>query len=189
MGLLSSKEKKIKHARILMMGLDAAGKSTFLYMLKFKESVATVPTIGFNVEMIETDEKFTLTLWDVGGQQEMRTYWKHYYENTEGLVFVVDSADTARLEESKKELNHILKNDHLKKVPVVLLANKQDLPGALSATEITKKFHLKKLFCDRDWYVQPCCAKTGVGLEEGLRRLALFVKSCMQSKKESVIAL
>ncbi|MGH0161306.1 UNVERIFIED_CONTAM: hypothetical protein FKN15_049086 [Acipenser sinensis] len=127
MGLLSSKEKKIKHARILMMGLDAAGKSTFLYMLKFKESVATVPTIGFNVEMIEMDKKFTLTVWDVGGQQEMRTYWKHYFENTEGLVFVVDSADTARLEESKKELNHILKNDHLKKVPVVLLANKQDL--------------------------------------------------------------
>ncbi|MBN3274141.1 IMA3 protein, partial [Polyodon spathula] len=152
MGLLSSKEKKIKHARILMMGLDAAGKSTFLYMLKFKESVATVPTIGFNVEMIEMDKKFTLTVWDVGGQQEMRTYWKHYYEDTEGLVFVVDSADTARLEESKKELNHILKNDHLKKVPVVVLANKQDLPGALSTTEITKKFHLKKLFCDRDWF-------------------------------------
>lgn len=182
MGLASSKE--LKQAQILMLGLDSAGKSTLLYKLKCNDVFLTLPTIGFNVEMIEMGKKFALTIWDVGGQHQMRTVWDNYFENIDGLVFVVDSTDKQRLEESKKELECILRNDSMKNVPVVVLANKQDLPRALSAEEITRKFNLKKHCYDRNWYVQPCCAITGEGLSEALKRITSFAKSFIKSKQE-----
>uniref|UniRef100_A0A8D0HS05 ADP-ribosylation factor-like protein 14 n=1 Tax=Sphenodon punctatus TaxID=8508 RepID=A0A8D0HS05_SPHPU len=181
----SSKQSRTKQAQILMLGLDSAGKSTLLYKLKFNDVFLTVPTIGFNVEMIETEKNVALTVWDVGGQQKMRTLWGNYFENTDSLVYVVDSTDKQRLEDSKKELEFILKNESTKNVPVVVLANKQDLPGALNAEEITKKFNMKKHCHDRNWYVQPCCAITGEGLAEALRKITAFANSCMKSKQEA----
>uniref|UniRef100_A0A8C5PUZ9 ADP-ribosylation factor-like protein 14 n=1 Tax=Leptobrachium leishanense TaxID=445787 RepID=A0A8C5PUZ9_9ANUR len=184
MGLLVSSQGKVKQARILILGLDAAGKSTVLYKFKFKDSFSTTPTIGFNVEMIHSEKHLQLTMWDVGGQQKMRAFWSHYFEDTDGLVYVVDSNNKEHLDESKKEFHSILQNDLIKNVPVVVLANKQDLPGALNAEEITRKFNMKKHCSDRDWYVQPCCAITGQGLAEGLSKVTEFVKNCMKSKEE-----
>lgn len=177
MGLLSSKSSKVQEARILLLGLDSAGKSTLLYKLKLVKGIVTMPTIGFNVEMIELEKGLSLTVWDVGGQEKMRAAWDFYCENTDGLLYVVDSTDKERIEQSKREFEHILKNEHINHVPVVLLANKQDVPGALTAEDITRMFKVKKLCSDRDWYVQPCCALTGEGLADGLRKLAGFVKS------------
>uniref|UniRef100_A0A8C0L6G8 ADP-ribosylation factor-like protein 14 n=1 Tax=Canis lupus dingo TaxID=286419 RepID=A0A8C0L6G8_CANLU len=182
MGLLSSKNSKTKQARILLLGLDSAGKSTLLYKLKLAKNISTLPTIGFNVEMIQLEKNLSLTIWDVGGQEKMRTVWDHYCENTDGLMYVVDSTDKQRLKDSSRELEHILKNEHIKNVPVVLLANKQDVPGALTAEDITRMFKVKKLCSDRNWYVQPCCAITGDGLMEGFRKLTGFVKSHMKSR-------
>ncbi|XP_061490476.1 ADP-ribosylation factor-like protein 14 [Rhineura floridana] len=184
MGLINSKNFKAKLAQILMLGLDSAGKSTLLYKLKFNDVFQTLPTIGFNVEMIETRENIALTVWDVGGQHQMRTVWNNYLENTDCLVYVVDSTDKQRLEESKRELELILKNDRIKNVPVVVLANKQDLPGALSPEEITRRLNMKKHCHDRNWYVQPCCAITGEGLSESLWKVTSFAKSYMKSKHE-----
>lgn len=182
MGLLSSKNPKAKQAQILLLGLDSAGKSTLLYKLKLAQDIVTIPTIGFNVEMLELEKSLSLTVWDVGGQDKMRSVWGYYCEHTDGLVYVVDSTDKRRLEDSRREFEHILKNEHIKNVPVVLLANKQDVPGALTAEDITRIFKVKKLCCNRNWYVQPCCAITGDGLTEGLRKLAEFVKSHMKSR-------
>ncbi|OCT80828.1 ADP-ribosylation factor-like protein 14 [Xenopus laevis] len=186
MGLSGSSHSKVKQARILILGLDDAGKSTVLYKFKFKEPFITIPTVGFNVEMIHTEKHLQLTMWDVGGQQKLRSFWCHYFENTDGLVYVVDSNDSKHLNESKKEFQHVLQNELIKNVPVVLLANKQDLPGALNAEEITRKFNMKRYCSDRDWYVQPCCALTGQGLAEGLSKVTEFVKNCMKSKEESL---
>lgn len=185
MGLISSKQFKAKQAQVIMLGLDSAGKSTLLYKLKFNDVFVTLPTIGFNVEMIETGENITLTIWDVGGQHKMRTAWSDYLENIDGLVYVVDSTDKKRLEESKKELELILKNEKIKDVPVVVLANKQDLPEALDAVEITRRLNMKRQCHDRNWYVQPCCAITGEGLSAALEKVASFAKSCMKSKQET----
>ncbi|XP_054840019.1 ADP-ribosylation factor-like protein 14 [Eublepharis macularius] len=185
MGLARSKPFKVKQAQILMLGLDSAGKSTLLYKMKFNDVFLTLPTVGFNVEMIETGENVSLTVWDVGGQHKMRTVWGNYLENVDGLVYVVDSSDRQRLDESKKELELILKSDRIKNVPVIVLANKQDLPGASDAEEITRKFNMKKHCHDRNWYVQPCCALTGEGLPEALRKLTSFAKSCVKSKQEA----
>nr|XP_005546315.2 ADP-ribosylation factor-like protein 14 isoform X2 [Macaca fascicularis] len=141
---------------------------------------------GFNVEMIELERSLSLTVWDVGGQEKMRTVWGCYCENTDGLVYVVDSTDKQRLEESRRQFEHILKNEHIKNVPVVLLANKQDMPGALTAEDITRMFKVKKLCSDRNWYVQPCCALTGDGLAQGFRKLTGFVKSHMKSRGDTL---
>ncbi|XP_030072261.1 ADP-ribosylation factor-like protein 14 [Microcaecilia unicolor] len=187
MGLVGSRHSKVRQARILMLGLEAAGKSTLLYKFKFKEPFTTIPTIGFNVEMIETDKDIALTIWDVGGQQKMRTLWCCYFENTDGLVYVVDSTDKKHLEDSKKEFELIIKNELIKNVPVVVLANKQDLPGALNAEEITRKLNMKRYCSDRDWFVQPCCAITGQGLEEGLGKVKEFVKNFMKSKDDAFL--
>ncbi|NXM46918.1 ARL14 protein, partial [Gymnorhina tibicen] len=183
MGLQNAKAHGVKRASILMLGLDSAGKSTLLYKFRYKDAFLTVPTIGFNVDMIEAGKDFTLTFWDVGGQKKMRELWSNFLEDTDGLLYVVDSSDKRRLEESRREFALILKNESLKNVPVVVLANKQDLPGALNAEEITRRFKMKKYCSDRNWYVQPCCAITGEGLAEALQRVATSAKQYRKSKE------
>jgi len=89
-----------KEMRILMVGLDAAGKTTILYKLKLGEVVTTIPTIGFNVETVEY-KNISFTVWDVGGQDKIRPLWRHYYQNTQGVIFVVDSNDRDRIDDSK----------------------------------------------------------------------------------------
>lgn len=166
--------------RILMLGLDGSGKSTLLYKLKYNEAVVTVPTVGFNVEMLETNEKgFVLTVWDVGGQHQMRVHWEHYYQDTAGLVFVVDSKDKTRMTEAKLELQKILGNKNLKALPLIVLANKQDLPGAASARDVAEMLNLKELCHDRPWFLQSSSAKTGAGLEECFRMMAHFLKTAV----------
>ncbi|NXD48757.1 ARL14 protein, partial [Corvus moneduloides] len=183
MGLLNAKPSRVKRASILMLGLDSAGKSTLLYKFRYKDAFLTMPTIGFNVDMIEAGKDFTLTFWDVGGQKKMRELWSNFLEDTDGLLYVVDSSDKRRLEESRREFELILKNESIKNIPVVVLANKQDLPGALNAEEITRRLKMKKYCSDRNWYVQPCCAITGEGLAEALQRVATFAKQYCKSKE------
>jgi len=154
-----------RQMRILMVGLDAAGKTTILYKLKLGEIVTTIPTIGFNVETVEY-KNISFTVWDVGGQDKIRPLWRHYYQNTQGLIFVVDSSDRERIQESHDELHKMLNEDELRDAIVLVFANKQDLPNALSVTELTEKLGLNQL--RRKWYVQAACATQGTGLYEGL---------------------
>merc|ERR1712070_641781 len=101
-GMVSKKEM-----RILMVGLDAAGKTTILYKLKLGEVVTTIPTIGFNVDTVEY-KNINFNVWDVGGQDKIRQLWRHYYQNTQGLIFVVDSNDRDRIEDAREELTKML---------------------------------------------------------------------------------
>lgn len=87
---------KGQECKILMLGLDGAGKTTILYNMKSGDVVNTIPTIGFNVEMLKFD-KMQFMVWDVGGQSKIRALWKHYYDKTRGIIFVVDSADEERI--------------------------------------------------------------------------------------------
>lgn len=159
-----------KDVRILMVGLDAAGKTTILYQLKMGETVKTIPTIGFNVETLDY-KGLNFTVWDVGGQDKIRVLWKHYYQNTDGLIFVVDSNDRDRIEDSAEELKKMLAEEELKDSVVLVMANKQDLNGALSANEITDKMGMSQLK-GRQWLVQGTSATTGQGLKEGLDWMA-----------------
>jgi len=154
-----------KEMRILMVGLDAAGKTTILYKLKLGEIVTTIPTIGFNVETIEY-KRLQFTVWDVGGQNKIRPLWRHYYQNTQGIIFVVDSNDRERIEESRQELHGMLNEDELRDAILLVFANKQDLPNAMKANEVAHKLGLDNLK-QRTWYIQQTCATTGDGLLEG----------------------
>jgi small GTP-binding protein len=159
-----------KDVRILMVGLDAAGKTTILYQLKMGETVKTIPTIGFNVETLEY-KNLNFTVWDVGGQDKIRVLWKHYYQNTDGLIFVVDSNDKDRIEDASEELKKMLAEEELKDAAVLVMANKQDLNGAMSPNDVTEKLGLQSLK-GRQWLVQGTSATTGQGLKEGLDWMA-----------------
>ncbi|KAJ4819226.1 hypothetical protein LUZ62_031792 [Rhynchospora pubera] len=139
-----------KEMRILMVGLDAAGKTTILYKLKLGEIVTTIPTIGFNVETVEY-KNISFTVWDVGGQDKIRPLWRHYFQNTQGLIFVVDSNDRDRVVEARDELHRMLNEDELRDAVLLVFANKQDLPNAMNAAEITDKLGLHSLR-QRHWY-------------------------------------
>ncbi|XP_060111633.1 ADP-ribosylation factor 6-like [Heteronotia binoei] len=168
-------------ARILLLGLDAAGKTTLLYRLKLNETVTTIPTVGFNVETIQPINNVTFTMWDVGGQDRIRALWKHYYTNTDGLVFMVDSVDSSRFEEARSELEALLGAALMPGVPVVLLANKQDLPGAWPPTQVAEEMGLRKLQGNR-WHVQGCCAVSGEGIPEAMMKLSEMVKQFRKAR-------
>lgn len=158
-----------KEYRLLMLGLDAAGKTTLLYKLKLGEIRHAIPTIGFNVESVQY-KNIMFTVWDVGGQSKLRALWRHYYQGTQGLIFVVDSNDTApdRIELAKQELHRLLQDDELRDAVVLVFANKQDLPNAMSAAELGDKLCLNQLASRHTWYIQECSATTSQGLYEGL---------------------
>lgn len=164
-----------REMRILMVGLDAAGKTTILYKLKLGEIVTTIPTIGFNVETVEY-KNISFTVWDVGGQDRIRPLWRHYFQNTQGLIFVVDSNDRERVGEAKDELMKMLTEDELRDAVLLIFANKQDLPNAMTAAEITDKLGLHSLR-SRHWYIQSTCATSGDGLYEGLDWLSNQLKN------------
>ncbi len=159
-----------KDVRMLMVGLDAAGKTTILYQLKIAETVKTIPTIGFNVETLDY-KGLNFTVWDVGGQDKIRVLWKHYYQNTDGLIFVVDSNDMDRIDDAAEELKRMLNEEELKDCVVLVMANKQDLSGAMSPNQVTEKMGLSQLK-GRQWLVQGTSATTGQGLMEGLDWMA-----------------
>ncbi|CAM9253872.1 unnamed protein product [Phaeothamnion confervicola] len=172
----------LREKRILMLGLDGAGKTTTLYKMHLNECVHTVATIGFNVERV-TYKKFDMTIWDVGGQEKIRRLWRHYYSNTDALVFVVDSADTERIDEARYELETILSDPEMDTCRnVLILANKADLPSAASAQTLVEKLGLSdpRGVCGpargRSWYLQSCCAKTGDGLFEGMDWLSTALR-------------
>ena len=154
-----------KGIRILMIGLDAAGKTTILYKLKLGEVVTTIPTIGFNVETVEY-KNISFTCWDVGGKDKIRPLWRHYFQGTSALIYVIDSNDRDRISYAKDELNRLLAEDELQKVPVLVLANKQDLPNAMDTADIAERLGLHHLRVD--WYIQAACATNGDGIYEGL---------------------
>lgn len=164
-----------KECRILMLGLDAAGKTTVLYRLKLGEIQHTIPTVGFNVESVEY-KNLKFTVWDVGGQSKLCPLWRHHYAGTDALIFVVDSNDTKpdRVELAKDELHNLLRADEMSNAAALILANKQDLPHAMTASMLVEKLDLNRL--RNRWCIQGCCAVNGQGLCEGLDWLGTALK-------------
>ncbi|WAR19394.1 ARF-like protein [Mya arenaria] len=181
MGGLASKLSKVFSpfkncpARIAMIGLDGAGKTTILYRFKLNETISTIPTIGFNVETLTPTKGLELTVWDMGGQERMRPLWRMYLRGTDGVMFVVDSGDRERIPEAKEELLRLLDTQEMKNVPLVVIANKQDLPGAVDAKDMTKRLQLPQMSA-RPWVIHSACATTGEGICESMESLAKMVK-------------
>ncbi|XP_060588179.1 ADP-ribosylation factor 3-like [Ruditapes philippinarum] len=181
MGSLTSKVSKALSswkncpARIAMIGLDGAGKTTILYRFKMNETLTTIPTVGFNVETLSPMKGLTLTVWDMGGQDRMRPLWRMYLRGTDGVIFVVDSADLERIQEAKEELMRVLDTPEMRNVPLVVVANKQDLPGAADSSRIAKYLGLHQMV-SRRWVIHDACATNGHGIGESMESLAKIVK-------------
>lgn len=151
---------------VLMLGLDNAGKTCISKALLNEDITNVEPTQGFNVKEMQHG-KFKMKMWDIGGQKTIRPQWRNFFENTDLLIFVVDSADKRRLEEAGSELASLLDEDHLVGIPLLVYANKQDLVSAVPPEEIVGVLGLMDVK-NRTWQIQPSSAKTGQGLSEGV---------------------
>ncbi|XP_020611905.1 ADP-ribosylation factor-like protein 3 [Orbicella faveolata] len=171
MGLLALlrklKSNSSKDLKLLFLGLDNAGKTTILKHLASEEIQNITPTQGFNIKSVVSDG-FRLNVWDIGGQRSIRPYWRNYFEQVEALVYVIDSTDRKRLEETSLELDELLCEEKLCGVPVLVFANKQDLLQALPPDQISESLMLERIK-DRSWHIQACSGKTGEGLEMGMQ--------------------
>ncbi|GBB97975.1 hypothetical protein RclHR1_03110007 [Rhizophagus clarus] len=163
-----------KEVRILILGLDGAGKTTILYRLQIGEVVTTIPTIGFNVETV-TYKNIKFQVWDLGGQTSIRPYWRCYYANTDAVIYVVDSVDRDRMSTSKEELHAMLDEEELRDAALLVFANKQDMVGAMSAAEVSDALGLGTLK-NRQWSIYKTSAVKGDGLTEGLDWLVNIIK-------------
>ncbi|XP_032653576.1 ADP-ribosylation factor-like protein 2 [Chelonoidis abingdonii] len=169
MGLLTILKKmrqKERELRLLMLGLDNAGKTTILKKFNGEDIDTISPTLGFNIKTLE-HRGFKLNIWDVGGQTSLRSYWRNYFESTDGLIWVVDSADQQRLQVCKQELQSLLVEERLAGATLLIFANKQDLPGALSSNAIREALELDSIK-SHHWCIQACSAFTGENLLTGI---------------------
>ena len=158
-----------KEAKVLMLGLDAAGKTTILYQLKLGMNLETIPTMGFVYEKIE-HKNFKLSVWDVAGQDALRPLWKHYYQNTKAIIFVVDSSDEKRLGLAKEELHKIMNDDEVKDAVLLVLANKMDLK-VLSPQDVENRLEIDR-FGDRKMKTFGVVGLTGEGLTQAMDWMA-----------------
>ncbi|ORX73105.1 ARF/SAR superfamily [Linderina pennispora] len=162
--------------RVLMLGLDAPGKTSILYRLLTGRFCTTCATIGYNTETVPYNN-MQFELCDVGGAHGARRLWYHYFGDMLGVIFVIDSNDRERMSEARDELRRLMNEDvfYERDIPVLVLANKQDLPNAMTQDEVAEKLGL---YSERHirWTVMPSCAKTGEGLFEGLNWLCESIK-------------
>uniref|UniRef100_A0A8C1RZ03 ADP-ribosylation factor-like protein 3 n=1 Tax=Cyprinus carpio TaxID=7962 RepID=A0A8C1RZ03_CYPCA len=167
MGLLSVlrrlKNSPEQEVRILLLGLDNAGKTTILKQLASEDISHITPTQGFNIKSVQS-QGFKLNVWDIGGQRKIRPYWRNYFENTDLLIYVIDSSDRKRFDETAQELAELLDEEKLNMVPLLIFANKQDMTMAATAAEIAESLNLHTIR-DRIWQIQPCSALTAEGVQ------------------------
>jgi ADP-ribosylation factor-like protein 2 len=191
---------KEREIRVLVVGLDNAGKTTIVKKISGESIDEIAPTLGFNISTLALNG-FQLNVWDVGGQKTLRTFWRNYFEKTDVLVWVVDSTDLKRLRDCKVELMDILKEEKLAGASLLVFANKQDVIGAMTAEEIATALDLTNTCSSSDnninsdnsssvgsisgmtkkrrWRVQRCSAVSGEGVLSGFEFITSDVGSRM----------
>ena len=175
MGFILSKileffTKSRNNFKIIILGMQNAGKTTILYRLSLGQLVKTTPTIGSNVEELQYNNvKFQA--WDLGGQESTRSVWDVYYMNTDAIVYVIDSIDDEYYEESKTQFHKMLNNPALKNATILIFANKQDLPGAKTVNKLIEDYEFDKIK-SHIWHIQSCSALKGEGLVTGIKWLS-----------------
>lgn len=130
--------------KIIIIGLHNAGKTTILYKLALGEVIVTSPTIGSNVEEVRHNN-VRFQVWDLGGQESLWSSWDTYYAGTQGVIYVVDASDETNALVSKMEFLNMTNHAELQDVPILVLANKSDLPTAQSVPEISVSFALTEI--------------------------------------------
>ncbi|KAF2827861.1 ADP-ribosylation factor [Ophiobolus disseminans] len=166
LSILRKARLKDKEMRILMLGLDNAGKTTIVKKIMNEDVNSVSPTLGFIIKTIEYDG-YKLNIWDVGGQKTLRTYWKNYFEKTDTLIWVVDATDRERIDDCRHELAGLLQEERLSGASLLVFKNKSDVPGAMIEDEVREGLRLDAIKTHK-WHIMTCSAMTGMNLQEGL---------------------
>jgi ADP-ribosylation factor-like protein 8 len=164
---------------LTLVGLQNSGKTTLVNVIasgQFKEDM--IPTVGFNMKKV-TKGNVTIKLWDIGGQPRFRSMWERYCRGVNAIVYVVDSADREKFETTKKELHELIAKPPLANIPLLVLANKNDLPDAASDQEIIETLGLKEIKDGREVCCYSISAKNNVNIDKTLEWL------CNHSSKSS----
>ncbi|KAF2749388.1 ADP-ribosylation factor [Sporormia fimetaria CBS 119925] len=165
LSILRKARLKDKELRVLMLGLDNAGKTTIVKKIMNEDVHSVSPTLGFIIKTIEYEG---YDCRDVGGQKTLRTYWKNYFEKTDTLVWVVDATDRERIDDCRRELAGLLVEERLSGASLLVFKNKSDVAGAMSEDEVREGLQLDNIRTHK-WTIMECSAMTGLNLREGLR--------------------
>ncbi|GKT47872.1 ADP-ribosylation factor-like protein 2 [Colletotrichum spaethianum] len=187
LSILRKARLKDKEMRILMLGLDNAGKTTIVKKIMGEDVNTVSPTLGFIIKTIDYDG-YKLNIWDVGGQKTLRSYWRNYFEKTDALIWVVDATDRLRIDDCREELHGLLQEERLSGASLLVFANKTDVNGCMDEQEILQVWirthprrgsgHLADVSIlqglqleairTHHWHILRCSAMTGTNLKEGL---------------------
>ncbi|CAN8067726.1 unnamed protein product [Agarophyton chilense] len=173
---------------VALLGVEASGKSSILEWLKLYYPPTSraarvtrpaalsrvVPTVGLNVAKLRFP-KLKLLVWDLGGARALRPIWSRYAAEAEAIIWVVDSTDSERMDDSRETLKKLIATPKLKHSPLLVLANKQDLAGAMDAVKVSLALDLLSDAENRPQCVQPCSAESGEGLRDGMEWLVKSV--------------
>jgi len=173
--------------RVLILGVDKAGKTTLLEKLKSiylkgggLPPDRVVPTVGLNIGRIE-DANAKLVFWDLGGQVGLRAIWEKYYEEAHAIMYVIDAATASSFEDAKSALEKVIRHEHLRGAPLLIVANKQDLPGVINDEELALFLNLKELD-ERPYMFQAVSAYDGRGIKSGIDWLVEQMEKCKRTE-------
>lgn len=161
---------------VIAIGLSQAGKSLLFAKLSGEAIPDDLkPTVGFSVKAVQLPSAI-LNVKELGGGDSVRKYWSHYFEGAEGVIFVVDSSSNdGDMDLAAAELQEALSHPSLRNLPLLVLANKEDVPGAHSTDEISKMIGLEAIARNRNWHLQSCSKDNLAGARQGLCRLVTFI--------------
>ncbi|KAG6068272.1 ADP-ribosylation factor-like protein 2 [Claviceps aff. humidiphila group G2b] len=162
LSILRKARLKDKEMRILMLGLDNAGKTTIVKKIMGEDVHTVSPTLGFIIKTIDYDG-----IGDVGGQKTLRSYWRNYFEKTDALIWVVDATDRLRIQDCKEELHGLLLEERLSGASLLIFSNKTDVEGCMDEHDIRTALKLDEIR-SHQWHILRCSAMTGKNLQEGL---------------------
>jgi ADP-ribosylation factor-like protein 8 len=160
----------MEEMELTLVGLQNSGKTTLVNVIAngaFSEDM--IPTVGFNMRKV-TKGSVVIKLWDLGGQARFRSMWERYCRGVNVIVFVVDSADHAKVPAAKTELHTLLEKPLLEGIPLLVLGNKNDLPGALSLDQLVEQLELSNI-SSREVAYYSISAKNSVNLDVTLNWL------------------